>query len=274
MPDLPPDASSPQDGAPSAPPSSAPAPPGDADDAGMAGPGMASWPDLLNEFRTEPPGPRRSEMHRTGEALRRIVHRLHGSPAPVSELAAAADELERLADRLDAFPNGSLYEGFGESPLAGRDPHAFFDHSPMLGRANPLAPPIELSVVDGEVRGRATFDSAYEGPPGCVHGGFVAAAFDEVLGSTQSLAGRPGMTARLTVNYRSPTPLHTELTFVGRVVGVEGRKTFTQATLHAGDRLCADSDGLFVAIDFLKVADLRRKRDEAFGPEPRREPPA
>ena len=243
------------------PPASPPA-----DLAGAAGPGMPTWPALLNEFRTEPPSPRRRELHRAGEALRRIVHRLHGSPAPDAELAAAADELERLAARLDAFPNGSLYEGFGESPLAGRDPHAFFDHSPMLGRANPMAPPIELVMADGEVRGRATFGSAYEGPPGCVHGGYVAAAFDEVLGSTQSLAGRPGMTARLVVNYRSPTPLHTELHFVGRVVRLEGRKTFTEGTVHAGDRLCAESEALFVAIDIDKVAEMRERRDAAFGP--------
>jgi hypothetical protein len=43
-----------------------------------------------------------------------------------------------------------------------------------------------------------TFGSAYEGPPGCVHGGYVAAAFDEMLGFVQSLGGNPGMTARLT----------------------------------------------------------------------------
>jgi len=234
---------------------------------GVAAPGSASWPEYLHEFATAEPSPRRVEMHRTGDALRRIIDRLHGSPAPDGELAKAADELERLADRLDAFPGGSLYEGFSESPLAGRDPHAFFDHSPMLGRANPLAPPVEL-WADGDVmRGRVTFGSAYEGPPGCAHGGYVAAAFDEVLGSTQSLAGRPGMTGRLTIHYRSPTPLHTELRFAARVVDVSGRKTFTEGTLHAGDRLCAEGEGLFVAIDFLKLADMQRRRDEAFGPE-------
>ena len=31
------------------------------------------------------------------------------------------------------------------------------------------------------------FGAAYEGPPGSVHGGIIAAAFDEVLGMTQSL---------------------------------------------------------------------------------------
>lgn len=232
----------------------------------IAAPGSASWPDHLRAFATAEPSLRRAELHRTGDALRRIVHRLHGSPAPDDELAAVADELERLAARLDAFPGGSLYEGFGESPLAGPDPHAFFDHSPMLGRANPLAPPVEL-WADGEVmRGRATFGSAYEGPPGCVHGGYIAAAFDEVLGSTQSLAGSPGMTGRLTIHYRSPTPLHEELLFAARVVEVSGRKTFTHGTLHAGDRLCAEGEGLFIAIDFSRVVDMQRRRDEAFGP--------
>src|SRR5918998_1931831 len=247
--------------------SDAPAnPPDSPDPESFPGPGSPSWGDTLRRFAEEEPSPRRAELHRTGEALRRIVHRLHGSPAPDGELAAVADDLERLAERLDAFPGGSLYEGFSESPLAGRDPHAFFDHSPMLGRANPLAPPIAL-WADGDVmRARATFGSAYEGPPGCVHGGYVAAAFDEVLGSTQSLAGRPGMTARLTVNYRSPTPLHEELHFAGRVVEVSGRKTFTSGTVHAGDRLCAESEALFVAIDLTKVAEMQARRDEAFGP--------
>lgn len=245
-----------------------PASPGDSPPVGT--PGSATWAEFLAQAAAGDPSPRRVEMHRLGTALRRIVHRLHGSPAPDEELAAAAGELERLADRLDAFPGGSLYEGFGESPLAGRDPHAFFDHSPMLGRANPLAPPLELWAEGDVMHGRATFGAAYEGPPGCVHGGYVAAAFDEVLGSAQSLAesGRPGMTGRLTVSYRSPTPLHTELSFAARVVEVSGRKTLTYGTLHAGDRLCAESEGLFIAIDLARVAEMQRRRDEAFGPEP------
>jgi acyl-coenzyme A thioesterase PaaI-like protein len=135
----------------------------------------------------------------------------------------------------------------------------------MLGRANPLAPPLELWPDDGVIRGRAIFGAAYEGPPGCVHGGFVAAAFDEVLGSTQSLGGgRPGMTGRLTVHYRSPTPLREELTFESRVVDVTGRKTLTYGTLHAGDRLCAEAEALFIAIDFEKMVELRAAREKRF----------
>jgi acyl-coenzyme A thioesterase PaaI-like protein len=232
----------------------------------VAAPGSPTWPDYLREFATMTPSPRRHELHRTADALRVIVGRLHGSAAPIDELAAVATELEALAERLQAFPGRSLYEGFGEAPLAGRDPHAFFDHSPMLGRANPLAPPVRLWEDGGIMRGTATFGAAYEGPPGCVHGGYVAAAFDEVLGSTQSLAGRPGMTARLSVDYRSPTPLHTELSFEARVTEVTGRKTFTHGTLRAGDRLCAEGVGLFIAIDFAKMRALRVEREERLPP--------
>ena len=228
------------------------------------GPGMAGWTDLLREYASGAPSERRRELHRTSNALRHIIHRLHGSRAGAGELAGVAGKLEALALELDELTAGSMYEGFGESPLGGGDPHAFFDHSPMLGRANPLAPPIVLWDEGDVMHGRATFGAAYEGPPGCVHGGFVAAAFDEVLGSAQSLGGRPGMTGRLTVHYRSPTPLRTELSFTGKVVQVEGRKTFTHGTVHAGDRLCAEAEGLFISIDFEKMIELRRERELRF----------
>src|SRR3546814_2462142 len=128
----------------------------------------------------------------------------------------------------------------------------------MLGRANPLAPPIELELLDDCIIGRATFSAAYEGPPGCVHGGFVAAAFDEVLGSAQSLSGAPGMTGRLVVHYRSPTPLHTELRFEGRLESVSGRKILTRGELYAGYRLCAEAEALFISTEIGSAAGRER----------------
>ncbi|HEY7071674.1 MAG TPA: hypothetical protein VH479_16225, partial [Acidimicrobiales bacterium] len=77
----------------------------------MYTPGSAGWPEFLSDLAEAPASPRRAELHRTGAALRHILDRLHGSPAPAEELAVVADELERLAERLDAFPGGSLYEG-------------------------------------------------------------------------------------------------------------------------------------------------------------------
>lgn len=199
--------------------------------------------------------PQRAEMRRLAEAMRLVIERLVATRAPQEVLARAASELEQVAAALEGHPRGHTFEGFAESANAG-DPHAFFDHSPIIGRANPLAPPLDLSVVDGKVQGSATFGSAYEGPPGAVHGGYVAAAFDEVLGMTQSLGGRPGMTGTLTVRYRRPTPLHTELRFEGELDRVEGRKIFTLGRVFAGGNVTAEAEAVFITVDFAKIAEL------------------
>ncbi|MHB1089628.1 MAG: PaaI family thioesterase, partial [Ilumatobacteraceae bacterium] len=118
---------------------------------------------------------------------------------------------------------------------------------------NPLAVPMRISTSSddtGEVTavGQVCFGAAYEGPPGCVHGGFIAAAFDEVLGVAQSLSGNPGMTVNLSIDYRSPTPLDQPLVFRGRIKHVDGRKISTIGTLHHGDTLCAEASGLFISM--------------------------
>ena len=228
---------------------------------GRMAPGSPNWATRLNEIGDMELSPRRAELIRLSEGVRDVLHRLVQTSAPPDVMAEAADRIEAVAALLAEHGTTSIYEGFAESANAG-EPFGFFDHSPMLGRANPLAPPIELRLEDGRIIGRATFGAAYEGPPGSVHGGFVAAAFDEVLGSTQSLSGAPGMTGRLTVHYRSPTPLHTELRFEGELVSVTGRKILTRGELFAGDVLCAEAEGLFISVNVEKFAELRRLRDE------------
>src|SRR3546814_4027713 len=71
------------------------------------------------------------------------LHRLVQTSAPIELISAAADQLSEVVATLEQHPYGSIYEGFAESANAG-EPFGFFDHSPMLGRANPLAPPIEI----------------------------------------------------------------------------------------------------------------------------------
>lgn len=188
------------------------------------------------------------QKRRLADAMRRVIADMVLSDAPEEELSAAADALERYADRLAAHPRLVRSMGHSEAALSG-NVAAFFDQSPLIGLANPLAPPITISR-DGEfgARATATFGAAYEGPPGHVHGGFVAAAFDEVLGYVQSLGGAPGMTARLIVQYREPTPLRTPLRFEAAYLGAEGRKIFTEAKVFAGDTLTAEAEGLFVSM--------------------------
>jgi len=237
-----------------------------APDATDAAPDPARVRSALYSRWQEPPvsemTTRRVEMRRLADSMRIIIERLGATAAPTEAIIEMADQLAHVALNLDRMRHGTAYEGFAEATRAGDDPHASFEHSPFIGRANPLAPPIRLQEIDGKVHGRVVFGSAYEGPPGCVHGGYVAGAFDEVLGATQSLSGRPGMTGTLTTKYRSPTPLHTELHFVGELVRVDGRKIFTEGKLFAGERLCAEAEGLFISIDVEKFSELKRQRDE------------
>lgn len=203
-----------------------------------------------------------TQKRRLASAMRLVIERLVPSNAPVDELRRAAEALEGYAEALKNHPRLRDARLYGESANAG-DVGAFFDQSPMIGLANPLAPPITIGRKDDQhAHATAVFGSAYEGPPGSVHGGFVAAAFDEVLGFVQSLSGNPGMTGTLTVRYRNPTPLHTPLLFEAKLDRVEGRKIFTSARLEANGMLCAEAEGIFISFRKDQMEKLTRARAE------------
>ncbi len=206
--------------------------------------------------------PRRARLRRLAQAGRSVIEKMASTDAPEEAVERAAELLEAAAGVLDGPGRVRRYEGFAESANAGGDPHAHFDHSPIMGMANPIAPPTEVEVGhDDTVVMRVRFGAAYEGPPGSVHGGVLAATFDELLGMTQSLSGQPGMTGTLTVRYRRPTPLHRDLRFVGTLDRVDGRKIFTTGRCLDGETVTAEATGLFIHVDFQALAALLTTRD-------------
>lgn len=204
--------------------------------------------------------PRRAALKELADASRLLIDRLVATDAPQDVIEAAAAEVSSAAERFEGYHQGTLY-GFSEAANAGKREDPLFDHSPLIGVGNPLAPPMTITELDGVIEARVRFGQAYEGPPGCVHGGYVAAAFDEVLGATQSLSGAPGMTGTLTVRYESPTPLHTDLRFEGRLVGVERRKIFVEGACFAEERLTATAKGTFISMQPGKFLDLLAERE-------------
>jgi acyl-coenzyme A thioesterase PaaI-like protein len=196
-------------------------------------------------------------------ACRAVIAELASSTADSEAFAAARDLVEQAVELLAKKTHGRPYEG-GEASLADYQEHLFIDHSPLVGMLNPLAPPIVMSADGTQVTGHVTFGDPYEGPPGCVHGGFIAASFDEILGFAQGLSGAPGMTAYLKVDYRSPTPLHQQLCFRGDIERIEGRKIFVKARLRVAsdDRLCAEAEGLFLSMKPETFDRLMRTRTD------------
>jgi len=183
---------------------------------------------------------------RVAAAIRRLTEVLVSSTPPVPELHAIADTLELTADGFAAHPR--IY---GRARFAGEGSHGSMGQvghelNPVAGISNPLAPPLNVWIADGVAHGRATMGWAYEGPPTSVHGGFVAALFDQFMGVAQAIGGQPGMTGTLSTRYHRRTPLNTELCLRGWVEKIEGRKTFVRAEIRADDVLTASCDGVFV----------------------------
>ena len=91
----------------------------------------------------------------------------------------------------------------------------------------------------------------------------MAAVFDELLGSTQGLSGAQGMTAYLHTDYRSPTPLHRELTLRAWIHDRVDRKIWVRGTIHDGERLTAECEGLFISMQPGKFKQLLNDRADA-----------
>lgn len=165
----------------------------------------------------------------------------------------------RLRALLDGPPRASWYQHDAVSPMVSPGARVSYgDMSPLRGLRNPLAPPLRIergTRADGTpcMVGRAVLSRAYEGPPHGVHGGFVAALFDEILGSAIGLAPPPGVTATLEVRYRHVTPLEQELRFEAWVAEDRGRRIVAVATCSAGETQTASAKGLFVRVDFDEV---------------------
>jgi acyl-coenzyme A thioesterase PaaI-like protein len=217
---------------------------------------------LIRGLRGDRPQPNVQQRRRGDLAshVRRLSAELMTTTAPAPAVEEASTLVQRAIELLRAQPHERPYDTFAESSLAG-NARFFLDTSPLVGPLNPLAPPFTVAVEGDHVVAEGRFTAPYEGPPGYAHGGYVAAILDEVLGFAQSLTGNPGMTARLQVRYRSPTPLDRALRCVGLVERVSGRKISTRATLHAGDQLCAEAEGLFVSIDPARFEQMVVERD-------------
>jgi acyl-coenzyme A thioesterase PaaI-like protein len=192
------------------------------------------------------------------EATRRLISESLTTVAEPDAIGEATRLVAAASALLAGLPHGRDYES-AEASVTG-DPHTSVFVSPFVGSLNPLAPPLIVDMRDDTIVATGVFGDQYEGPPGYVHGGVIAAVFDEVLGFAQSLSGRPGMTGRLTIHYRAPTPLHTELRIDGRVDRVDGRKIFTIGRLFHGETLCAEAEGLFISMDPQHFLDMRANR--------------
>ena len=118
----------------------------------------------------------------------------------------------------------------------------------VIGLRNAIAPPLTIHHDDDGTRCWSEFslNSAYEGPPGLVHGGVCALVLDHVLGEAAS-AGltKPLFTGTLTVRFVRGTPLG-RLRADAAVERTEGVKSFVSGHLSDGEGITVEAEGIFI----------------------------
>lgn len=129
-----------------------------------------------------------------------------------------------------------------------------------VGARNAIAPPMVLRWDDdGEVRSEVDLGVAYEGPPGCVHGGVSALMLDHLMGETASAAHtRLTMTGTLTLRYIAPLPLG-RIWLRARIERESDRKVTVVASIGPGEP-SSDSSiearGLFIVPRWAQSGDV------------------
>ena len=83
--------------------------------------------------------PRRAEMKRLADAGRLVIERMASTDAP-HEAVERPPACSRPRPTSSTDPAGRGSTRLRRSANAGGDPHAHFDHSPIMGMANPIAP--------------------------------------------------------------------------------------------------------------------------------------
>ena len=207
---------------------------------------MQSDNPFISEDITPPFNDEWVAKRRVADAIKQLTEVLVTSSPSIEKMHAIAGELEDTAADFGQSPRI-----FGRNDWAASGEHGSYGQishelNPMAGWSNPIAPPINHWIEDEVAHATCTCGWAYEGPPGSVHGGFVAAIFDQFLGMAQLIGKRPGMTAYLHVNYHKRTPLNTQLSLEGRYTKIEGRKNFIRGEMYANGEMTASAEGLFV----------------------------
>ena len=184
-----------------------------------------------------------------------LIRLLRCSTAPDEALAEASEHIHQALAALSPW----LQQGEGWSTISiasdtpgfawqDDDLTACMPYSPVSGRRNAMAPPIRMWNQNGEVAGEVIFSPTYAGPPNCVHGGIIAAVFDEVLSMANVVTGTAGFTGSLTIKYHKKTPLDTPIELWGVNVRNEGRKILSRAEMRVDGEVLTSAEGLFISM--------------------------
>jgi acyl-coenzyme A thioesterase PaaI-like protein len=175
------------------------------------------------------------------QAVRQLVDATIRSEVGDDVVDDAIAQVEEITARLRAEqrdgPAGVNYNATGRAWNWG---------NAAIGLRNAAAPPMEaVHDPDGRMHADVHLGAAYEGPPGCVHGGVSALLLDHIMGVTASGMSRVTLTGTLTLRYCNPLPLG-DVRLDAWISGEEGRKVFVDATIKGAAGVALEAHGIFI----------------------------
>ena len=117
------------------------------------------------------------------------------------------------------------------------------------GPDNPASLGLQIQLEGERAFARLRLGPNHEGAPGFAHGGAIATALDDTLGTLLLALGRLAVTASLHVEYRAPVLLGRDLDLEAWCEGIDGRKIRLAGEVREDGRVLAEARALFIEVD-------------------------
>ncbi len=139
-----------------------------------------------------------------------------------------------------------------DAPPPGELLGAHYAHCFGCGDAQPHGLQLQARAGEGvTITAEFTVKPEHQGAPGLAHGGVLATALDETLGSLNWLLRAIAVTGRLETDFVRPVPVDTVLYLEAEVTAVAGRKIYSTAVGRIGGpegQIAVRADALFIEV--------------------------
>lgn len=188
---------------------------------------------------------------RIGTALKDITERMVRTDMPESVLEEIAGQLEAVSARCGEYKSRSqmrIYERLFARTATRQDVLDILDYEIFTGLSTPISPPMKLWLDGDLVRGRVNLGLTFQGPPGRVHGGVIAAMLDVLMAKTQDISKTMGVTGTLNIRYIKGTPINTDIDMEARILRTDGRKLFCEGRFFVNGEQTVHAEGVWIAM--------------------------
>ena len=186
---------------------------------------------------------------RLASATRALNEKLVSTDIDLELAAALTEKIEDLTAELSQAQQVTGLVDMAKRGQRGTIDDVMGELVSVGGRSHPCSPELLWQEEPNRIIGTVTFGQAFEGPPGHVHGGWVAGVLDHLMGMTHVRTGHPGMTGGLSVRYLKPTPLNQRIEVSAQATELDDKRTEVKAEMRFGETTTATAEAIFVRVD-------------------------